>query len=76
MTRSAIVALAAVGCAGHCLGQPPDGIPLRLQPAGHSATVQDLVKSLNALGTSPRDLVSILQAMKAAGALDADLEVM
>jgi flagellar P-ring protein precursor FlgI len=41
-----------------------------------ATTVQDLVRALNALGTSPRDLVSILQAMKAAGALDADLEVM
>ncbi len=41
-----------------------------------ATTVQDLVKALNALGATPRDLVSILQAMKAAGALDADLEVM
>ncbi|MBI5494559.1 MAG: flagellar basal body P-ring protein FlgI [Deltaproteobacteria bacterium] len=40
-----------------------------------AATVQDLVKALNTLGATPRDLVSILQAIKAAGALDADLEV-
>jgi len=40
-----------------------------------TTTVQDLAKALNSLGASARDLVSILQAMKAAGALDADLEV-
>jgi flagellar P-ring protein precursor FlgI len=41
-----------------------------------TATVQDLAKALNTLGASARDLVSILQAMKAAGAIDADLEVL
>ena len=40
-----------------------------------TTTVQDLAKALNTLGASSRDLVSILQAMKAAGALDAELEV-
>ncbi|WP_230976686.1 flagellar basal body P-ring protein FlgI [Pseudothauera rhizosphaerae] len=35
----------------------------------------DVVKALNALGAKPMDLVSILQAMKAAGALRAELEV-
>ncbi|HEY4220261.1 MAG TPA: flagellar basal body P-ring protein FlgI [Myxococcota bacterium] len=40
-----------------------------------TATVEDLVKALNLMGASARDLVSILQALKAAGALDADLEV-
>jgi flagellar P-ring protein precursor FlgI len=39
------------------------------------ATLQDLVASLNALGVGPRDLISILQSIKAAGALQADLEV-
>jgi flagellar P-ring protein precursor FlgI len=42
-------------------------------PAG--AKLQDVVKALNALGASPMDLISILQAMKAAGALRAELEV-
>lgn len=41
-----------------------------------TSTVEDLTKALNALGASPRDLVSILQALHVAGALDADLEVM
>jgi flagellar P-ring protein precursor FlgI len=41
-----------------------------------TASVEELVRALNLLGASPRDLVAILQAMKAAGALDADLEVL
>lgn len=40
-----------------------------------SVTLRDLVASLNALGIGPRDLISILQAIKAAGALQADLVV-
>ena len=41
-----------------------------------TTSVEDLTKALNALGATPRDLIAILQAMKAAGALDADLEVL
>ncbi len=41
-----------------------------------AASVDDLVKALNAIGASPRDLIAILQALKAAGALEADVEVM
>ena len=37
--------------------------------------LQELVNGLNALGVSPRDLISILQAVKASGALQADIEV-
>ena len=40
-----------------------------------SVTLRDLVASLNALGVGPRDLISILQMIKAAGALQADLVV-
>ena len=40
-----------------------------------SATIGDLVRALNAVGVTPRDLISILQSIKAAGALQADLEV-
>ena len=43
-------------------------------PAGVS--LQELVNSLNALGVGPRDMISILQAIKAAGALQADIEIM
>lgn len=41
-----------------------------------TTTVEELVAALNSLGVTPRDLVSILQAMKAAGALDAELQVL
>ncbi|MDR1267621.1 MAG: flagellar basal body P-ring protein FlgI [Holosporales bacterium] len=40
------------------------------------ATLQDLVNAVNALGSSPRDLIIILQAIKQAGALQAQLETM
>lgn len=39
------------------------------------ANLADVVKALNALGANPMDLLAILQAMKAAGALRADLEI-
>jgi len=39
------------------------------------ATLQDLIHGLNALGATPRDLISILRTLKAAGALHADVEV-
>ncbi|MCB1508729.1 MAG: flagellar basal body P-ring protein FlgI, partial [Hyphomicrobiaceae bacterium] len=39
-------------------------------------TLKDLVDGLNALGIGPRDMISILQAIKAAGALQAEIEVM
>jgi flagellar P-ring protein FlgI len=42
-------------------------------PAGTQLT--DVVKALNALGANPQDLLAILQAMKVAGALNAELEV-
>jgi flagellar P-ring protein precursor FlgI len=46
---------------------------LRVIPAG--ATLSSLVSALNAIGASPKDLIAILQAMKKAGAIKADLEV-
>jgi flagellar P-ring protein FlgI len=39
-------------------------------------TLRELVDGLNALGIGPRDLIAILQAIKASGALQADIEVM
>jgi flagellar P-ring protein precursor FlgI len=39
------------------------------------ATVEDLVKALNTIGATPRDIIAILQSLKSAGALTADLEV-
>jgi flagellar P-ring protein precursor FlgI len=39
------------------------------------ATIEDLVRALQLIGSAPRDIVAILQSMKSAGALDAELEV-
>ena len=41
-----------------------------------SVTLQDLVDGLNALGVGPRDMISILQAIKASGAMQAEIQVM
>ena len=38
--------------------------------------LRQLVNGLNALGVTPRDMISILQALKAAGAIQAEIEVM
>jgi flagellar P-ring protein precursor FlgI len=38
-------------------------------------TINDVVKAVNAIGATPRDLIMIFQAMKAAGALHAELEI-
>ncbi len=39
------------------------------------ATVEDLVRALNAVRTTPRDIIAILQSLRAAGALDCEVEV-
>lgn len=48
----------------------------QLLTLGGGATLADLVAGLNALKVSPRDMISILQAIKASGALQADIQVM
>ncbi len=48
----------------------------RLTVVESGVTLQQLVNGLNALGIGPRDMISILQAVKAAGALQAEIEVM
>jgi len=48
----------------------------QMRIVGGGASLSTLVNGLNALGVSPRDMISILQAIKAAGALQADIEVM
>ncbi|MDQ7082309.1 MAG: flagellar basal body P-ring protein FlgI [Aquificota bacterium] len=40
------------------------------------STVQELVNSLNRIGATPREIISVLQAIKEAGALKAKLEVL
>lgn len=47
----------------------------RLGVLPQSVTLQELVRGLNSLGVGPRDLITILQAIKAAGALQAELEI-
>lgn len=55
------------------VGAGEDGGSLRVVEAG--ATIGDVVGALNALGATPRDLIAILQAIKTAGALDAELVI-
>ena len=56
------------------VGVTEEGKKLALVQEGVS--LQQIVDGLNALGIGPRDLISILQAIKAAGAIQADIEVM
>lgn len=53
-----------------------DGSDKRLTVLEPAITLQDLVDGLNALGIGPRDMISILQAVKAAGAMQAEIQVM
>ena len=55
-------------------GVSEDGKKFALVKDGVS--LQQLVDGLNGLGIGPRDLIGILQAIKAAGAIEADIEVM
>ena len=48
----------------------------KLAVVGEGVTLRELVDGLNALGIGPRDLISILQAIKSSGALQAEIEVM
>ncbi|HWW47090.1 MAG TPA: flagellar basal body P-ring protein FlgI [Xanthobacteraceae bacterium] len=56
------------------VGVQEDGKKLAVVKNGVS--LQHLVDGLNSLGIGPRDMISILQAIKAAGAIEADIEVM
>jgi len=48
----------------------------KLNPVQGGATVSDVARALNNLGASPRDIISIFQALKEAGALHAELRIM
>ena len=52
-----------------------ESVETKLSVLDTGVNLQELVDGLNALGVSPRDLISILQAIKASGALQADIEV-
>lgn len=49
--------------------------PGKVLKLNSGANLSDVVKALNAIGATPQDLLAILQAMKAAGALRAELEI-
>ena len=49
--------------------------PARRVELGEGASVEQLVNGLQAMGATARDVIAILQALKTAGAMDADLEV-
>ena len=51
------------------LAEPPDVV---LQ---NGATIEELVRALAAIGSTPRDVIAILQNLRAAGALEAEIEV-
>lgn len=51
-----------------------DGGEKKMAVLEGSATLRDLVNGLNSLGVGPRDMITILQTIKAAGALQADIE--
>ncbi|HWD48873.1 MAG TPA: flagellar basal body P-ring protein FlgI [Rhizomicrobium sp.] len=55
--------------------QVDDGHGNKMAVLSEGVSLQKLVDGLNALGVGPRDIISILQAIKAAGALQADIEV-
>ncbi len=65
---------------GQTVVTPDVNVQVREERAKHvqlqqGATVEDLARALTAVGATPRDIIAILQNLKAAGALDAELEV-
>lgn len=56
--------------------QVDEGAEKRMTVLPATVSLQELVQSLNALGVGPRDMITILQSIKAAGALQAEIEVM
>jgi len=46
-----------------------------LAVVGGGVTIGQVIEGLNAIGATPRDLINILQSIKAAGAMDAELEI-
>jgi flagellar P-ring protein precursor FlgI len=50
--------------------------PLQVVQLKEGATVEELIRGLQTIGATARDVVAILQAIKAAGALNAELEVL
>lgn len=55
--------------------QVDDGSDKKIAIMPEGVSLQDLVSNLNALGVGPRDIITILQSIKSAGALQADIKV-
>jgi flagellar P-ring protein precursor FlgI len=65
---------------GETVAIPKVGVGVNAEKARNvnlreGATVDDLVQALLAIGSTPRDVIAILQSLKSAGALDAEIEV-
>jgi flagellar P-ring protein precursor FlgI len=59
---------------------PKVGVGVREEQARNvvlkqGATIEELVRAMNAIGATSRDVIAILQSLKSAGALDTELEV-
>jgi len=70
----------ALSSGGTTVSKDKADITIRQEPGSliqlpATTKLADVVKALNALGATPQDLLAILQAMKSAGALNADIEV-
>ncbi|HTQ54217.1 MAG TPA: flagellar basal body P-ring protein FlgI [Bryobacteraceae bacterium] len=66
---------------GKTVVTPKIGVTATQDPTRHvmlqqGATVEELVRALTAIGSTPRDVIAILQNLRAAGALEAELEIM
>ena len=59
-----------------CLTKIDEDEENRLAVVNGGVNLQELVNGLNSLGVGPRDMISILQAVKASGALQAEIQVM
>jgi len=70
------LSLQVTGAGGAQEGPPVTGNPGdKLVRLSSGATLGEVVRALNAVGVAPRDLIAIFQAVKAAGALPAELEI-
>jgi flagellar P-ring protein precursor FlgI len=70
----------ALSTGGQTVVTEKTNIQIRQEPGGliqvpAATQLADVVRALNALGATPQDMLGILQAIKAAGALNAELEV-
>ena len=80
VTTEPVISQPAPFSQGETVVVPRSDISVRQEPGSlmlvaRGVSLEEIIKALNAVGASPLDLITILQAMKAAGALRAELEV-